>query len=85
MSVGQPATPAQYFADLRLVCSLINGTWPHSRNLITGPGMAESLGRYIASTGGAAHPAAHTLRHPAAGRAPGRRPHHRRRPHPRRR
>ena len=54
MSVGQPATPAQYFADLRLVCSLINGTWPHSRNLITGPGMAECLDRYIASTGGAA-------------------------------
>jgi hypothetical protein len=24
-SVGQQATPAQYFADLRLVCSLING------------------------------------------------------------
>ena len=52
MSVGQPATPAQYFADLRLVCSLINGAWPHSRNLIIGPGMAEKLGQYIASTGG---------------------------------
>ena len=60
MSVGQPATPAQYFADLRLVCSLINGAWPHSRNLITGPGMAESLGQYIASTGGTA-PRRHTL------------------------
>jgi len=54
MSVGHPATPAQYFADLRLVCSLINGAWPHSRHLITGPGMAESLGHYIASTGGTA-------------------------------
>ena len=54
VSVGQPATPAQYFADLRLVCSLINGAWPHSRNLIAGPGMAESLGQHIASTGGAA-------------------------------
>jgi TniQ len=54
MSAGQPATPVQYFADLRLVCSLINGAWPHSRNLITGPGTAESLGQYIASTGGAA-------------------------------
>ncbi len=60
MSVGQPATTAQYFADLRLVCSLINGAWPHSRNLLTGPGMAESLGRHIASTGGAA-PRRHTL------------------------
>ena len=60
MSVGHPATPAQYFADLRLVCSLINGAWPHSRNLITGPGMAESLGQYIASTGGTA-PRRHTL------------------------
>jgi TniQ len=59
-SVGQPATPARYFADLRLVCSLINGAWPHSRNLITGPGMAECLGRHIASTSGAA-PRRHTL------------------------
>ncbi|MFI5064142.1 MAG: TniQ family protein [Streptosporangiales bacterium] len=53
-SVGQPATPAQYFADLRLVCSLINGAWPHSQTLITGPGMAEYLGRHITSTGGTA-------------------------------
>jgi len=60
MSVGQPATPARYFADLRLVCSLINGAWPHSQNLITGPGMAECLDRYIASTSGAA-PRRHTL------------------------
>jgi hypothetical protein len=50
MSVGQPATPAQYFADLRLVCSLINGAWPHSRHLITG--MTGCLDQYIASTGG---------------------------------
>ena len=46
------ATPAQYFADLRLVCSLINGAWPHSRNLIAGPGTAEDLDLHIASTGG---------------------------------
>ena len=52
MSVGQPATPAQYFADLRLVCSLINGAWPRSQTLITGPGMGECLGQYIASTSG---------------------------------
>ncbi len=52
MSVGQPAAPARYFADLRLICSLISGAWPHSRNLIAGPGMAEDLGRHIASTGG---------------------------------
>jgi hypothetical protein len=51
-SVGQPATPAQYFADLRLVCSLINGAWPRSQTLITGAGMAECLGQYIASTSG---------------------------------
>src|ERR1039457_629457 len=49
-SVGQPATPAEYFADLRLVCSLINGAWPHSRNLIAGPGTAQCLDQYIAST-----------------------------------
>jgi hypothetical protein len=54
MSVGQPATPTQYLADLRMVCSLINGAWPHSRNLITSPGMADYLDQYIASTGGAA-------------------------------
>ena len=54
LSVGQPATPAQYLADLRLVCSLINGAWPHSRNLIAGPGMAECLDRYIISMNGAA-------------------------------
>ncbi len=60
MSVGRTATPAQYFADLRLVCSLINGAWPHSRNLITGPGMAECLDRYITSTSGTA-PRRHTL------------------------
>ena len=60
MSIGQPATTAQYFADLRLVCSLINGAWPHSQNLITGPGTAESLGQHIASTSGDA-PRRHTL------------------------
>ena len=59
-SVGQPATPAQYFADLRLVCSLMDGAWPHSQTLITGPGMADCLDQYIASTGGAA-PRRHTL------------------------
>lgn len=59
-SVGQPATPAQYFADLRLVCSLLNGAWPHSRTLIACPGMADSLGQYIASTGGTT-PRRHTL------------------------
>jgi TniQ len=60
ISVGRPATPAQYFADLRLVCSLLNGAWPHSQNLITGPGMAECLGRHITSTGSAT-PRRHTL------------------------
>ena len=54
MSVGQPATPSQYFADIRLVSSLLNGTWPHSRNLITSPGTAGDLDQHIASTGGAA-------------------------------
>jgi hypothetical protein len=60
MSVGRPATPAQYFADLRHICSLINGAWPHSRNLIAGPRMAQRLGQYIASTGGTA-PRRHAL------------------------
>ncbi len=52
ISVGQPATPAQYFADLRLVCSLINGAWPQSRNLITGPALAHCVDQYITSTSG---------------------------------
>ena len=60
MSVGQPATPARYFADLRLVCSLLNGAWPHSRNLITSPGTADDLDQYIASISGTA-PRRHTL------------------------
>ncbi len=60
ISVGHPATPAQYFADLRFACSLINGTWPNSRNLITSPGMAECLDRCITSTSGTA-PRRHTL------------------------
>ena len=60
ISIGQPATPAQYFSDLRLVCSLLNGAWPHSRHLITGPGAAECLDRSIASTSGAG-PRRHTL------------------------
>ncbi len=59
-SVGQLATPARYFADLRLVCSLLNGAWPHSRHLITGPGAAEDLDQYIASTSGTG-PRRHTL------------------------
>jgi len=60
MSVGQLATPARYFADLRLVCSLLNGAWPHSRHLITAPSAAEDLDRYIASTSGTG-PRRHTL------------------------
>jgi hypothetical protein len=60
MSVGQAATPARYFADLRLICSLLSGAWPHSRHLITGPGMAEDLDQYIASTSGTG-PRRHTL------------------------
>jgi hypothetical protein len=52
MSVGQPATAAQYFADLRIICSLINGAWPRSRNLITGAGLADYLDQHITSTPG---------------------------------
>jgi hypothetical protein len=48
-SVGQPATITQYFADLRLACSLITGAWPQSRNLITGPGLADCADQYITS------------------------------------
>ncbi len=47
MSVGRPAAAAQYFADLRLVCSLIIGAWPASRNLIPAPVPADALGQYV--------------------------------------
>ncbi len=60
MSVGQPTAPAQYFADLRLVCSLLSGAWPHSRHLIASHGLAESLDRHIASTTGT-RPRRHTI------------------------
>ncbi len=46
-SVGRPATAAQYFADLRLVCSLISGAWPATRNLIPAPGLADAADHYI--------------------------------------
>ena len=84
-SVGQPAMPARYFADLRLVCSLLNGAWPHSRDLITAPGMGQGPRPVHRQHQRHRAPAAHALRHPAAGPASRRRPHHRRRPHPRRR
>jgi hypothetical protein len=60
ISVGQPTAPAQYFADLRLVSSLLSGAWPHSRHLIASHGPAESLGRHIASTAGT-RPRRHTI------------------------
>lgn len=47
ISVGRPATAARYFADLRLVCSLISGAWPASRNLIPAPGLADAADDYI--------------------------------------
>jgi len=47
MSVGRPATAARYFSDLRLVCSLISGAWPASRNLIPAPVLADAPGQYV--------------------------------------
>jgi hypothetical protein len=47
MSVGRPAATAQYFADLRLICSLISGAWPASRNLIPAPGLTAVVDDYI--------------------------------------
>ena len=60
VSVGEPATPSQYFADIRLVSSLLNGAWPHSRNLITSPGTAGDLDQYIAGISGTV-PRRHSL------------------------
>jgi hypothetical protein len=47
ISVGRPAAAAQYFADLRLVCSLISGAWPASRRLIPAPSLADAADHYI--------------------------------------
>ncbi len=47
VSAGHPATAAQYFADLRLVCSLITGAWPASRNLIPAPDLTDAADQYV--------------------------------------
>src|SRR5207247_2360945 len=82
MSAGQPAAPAQYFADLRLVCSLLSGDWPHSRHLIASHGLAESLStgtspaRPAPGPGGtrSAMPRRWTRARPPLTRTPGTRP-----------
>jgi hypothetical protein len=43
----RPRLAAQYFAALRLVCSLISGAWPASRNLIPVPALADASDHYI--------------------------------------
>jgi hypothetical protein len=63
MSVGHPANPLHYFADLRLVTSLINGAWPATRNLIPTPDLADAVDQHIAGLGGA-RPRTHQIHAP---------------------
>lgn len=43
VSVGAPATAAQYFTDLRLVASLIRASWPRVTSLTNVPAMLAEL------------------------------------------
>jgi hypothetical protein len=56
MSVGSPAPAVEYFADLRMVCGLLNGAWPAGRHLIADPVHADSLDQYISKQSGDGKP-----------------------------
>jgi hypothetical protein len=56
VSVGIPAPAAQYFADLRMVCGLVNGAWPASRDLIADPVHADAVDQHISNQGGGVKP-----------------------------
>ena len=52
LSVGRPAAPAQYFADLQLTSGLISAAWPASRPLFPAPALADAFGEHAASRTG---------------------------------
>lgn len=54
-SAGRPATTPQYFADLRMVCSLITAAWPAGRNLIPAQPLADALGDHLAKVNATTH------------------------------
>jgi hypothetical protein len=49
VSAGCPATPGQYFADLRLTSGLISAAWPASRPLFHGRVLADAFGEHAVS------------------------------------
>ena len=49
LSSGGPATPAQYFADLRLTSGLISAAWPASRPLVPGRVLADAFSEHAAA------------------------------------
>jgi|GEM_PF-1209614 len=55
LSLGRPATGPQFFADLRLACSLISAAWPAARHLIPAPDLADVLDRHLSSLRGRGH------------------------------
>ena len=52
LSAGRPATPAQYFADLRLTSGLISAAWPATRPLFPAPALAAAFSPHAASRTG---------------------------------
>ena len=52
LSAGRPATPAQYFADLRLTSGLISAAWPATRPLFPAPALAAAFSQHAASRTG---------------------------------
>jgi TniQ len=50
LSAGGPATPAQYFADLRLASGLISAAWPASGPLFPTPALAGAFSEHVADS-----------------------------------
>ena len=50
LSAGGRATPAQYFADLRLASGLISAAWPASRPLFPAPALADAFSEHVADS-----------------------------------
>ncbi|MFC7762732.1 TniQ family protein [Catellatospora bangladeshensis] len=46
VSVGQPTSPARYFADLRILTTLLTASWPAGRSVLA-PGQVDTVDAYI--------------------------------------
>ena len=51
ISAAQPAEPARYFTDLRLLTILIGHSWPRARHMMPFPHLADAIDQYVASQG----------------------------------